>query len=448
MAWFDVPNFEQLDPLHLDRAVSHVTRSWVRARRKLRSGSFDVDPFDAAPWAASKTAFEAVTALPEHDALKEPLLGWVFRLLEERVNWPARVAWERARREATYTVDEAGQGRAALTLAVMARRALTDPGREAHWVRSLATHAEQAGRRAALLWQRRAEVARRLKRDPFDPFGVALDVETLAHEWLRQTDDLVAELMIRGPSDWFSLATARSATEGWPSRITAATLQGLLGERGLCARMEIDPGPLPDALGPASFVRAFARVGAALADARAPKDQPFCIAHDASGFARLSFGALFAHVPLLASFQRQRLDVARAALRDRLRGLGGMVLLGSRKLAHDVLLRRAELGGGDAPTEVLHQIDESELKAGDLAKARGALFLPRSDAPERLLAWFAASVMAEHFREAHDEDWYRNPRAVDEVHERAALPAQPPPAEPDVQRGARVAARHLRALFT
>jgi hypothetical protein len=447
MAWFDVPDFEQLDPLHFDRALLHVTQSWVRGRRRLRSGAeFDVAPFDLAPWVASRTAFDAVSALPAQDPLREPLLRWVFRLLEERVNWTARIEWERTRREAAYGVDS-GEGRIALTLAAMVRRLLNDPGRETHWIRTMVAHAGEAGGRRTLLWQRRAEVARRLKLDPVDPFGMAHGAEMAARDWLRRTDELFDELGVGGPSDWLSFATARAAADGWPARITPATLQGLLGERGLCARVEIDPGPLPAALAPASFVRSFARIGAALRDARAPKDQPFCIAHDASGFTRLCFGALFAHVPLLVSFQQRKLDVPRTALRDRFRNLGGMVLIASRKLAHDVLLRHAEIDGGEAPADLLGQIDERELKAGGLAKTRGALFLPRSDAAERLLAWLAASTMAEQLKDDHDEDWYRNPRAVDEVHERAALPAQASGVEADAEHGADAAERYVRAFF-
>jgi hypothetical protein len=156
--------------------------------------------------------------------------------------------------------------------------------------------------------------------------------------------------------------------------------------------------------------------------ANAPRDQPFAIAHDAYGLERLRHGALFATLPLNAAFLTRRLGATRELARRAIRAAASTLLFETRFAALRVLLGRAALSGSralrDAYSEGTYRCLGSELPA----TAAGALIRLRLDDPQRFAGQLLALETANRLREVHDEDWFRNPRAIDQLRSEASLP--------------------------
>jgi hypothetical protein len=52
----------------------------------------------------------------------------------------------------------------------------------------------------------------------------------------------------------------------------------------------------------------------------------------------------------------------------------------------------------------------------------GALWRPRTDSLQRFAGLLLAAAEARRLRDVHDEDWYRNPRATEELRDEARRP--------------------------
>ena len=194
-----------------------------------------------------------------------------------------------------------------------------------------------------MLWQRRAELAERAGLSSADEIElVCPEVFALAEAWLSRTQDLAeSELPRRELGPLIDVALGLEATEGWPARITPRTLEQLFAGTRLLEGLDLDPGRLPETIAPASFLRALRRVGAAFADATAPRHQPFALAHDLTGFGAASSARSSALLPVLPAFARHRLALGRDRARRHVRALGRALLVESRVLALKVLLRPA-----------------------------------------------------------------------------------------------------------
>jgi hypothetical protein len=75
------------------------------------------------------------------------------------------------------------------------------------------------------------------------------------------------------------------------------------------------------------------------------------------------------------------------------------------------------------------------------------VFTPRPSDPGRFAGLLLASELATRLTESHDEDWYRNPRAVEEIRETARLPAATEAAPEALGRGAKELLRALTAAL-
>jgi hypothetical protein len=211
---------------------------------------------------------------------------------------------------------------------------------------------------------------------------------------------------------------------GWPAHLNPSSLTDLFRDTRLLEALELDPGRLPKAIAPASFMRALARLGAAVLVASAPRDQPFCIAHDAYGLQRFRYGALLGTLPLSAAFAMRRLGASRELARRATRAAAMTVLLESRIAALRVLLGEAALRGPgalrDAYSEGVYRCLGIELPD----TAAGAFIKLRMDDAQRFCGLFLAIQSSHRLRDAHDEDWFRNPRAIDQLRSEAALPPE------------------------
>jgi hypothetical protein len=429
------------DTLQLDRELARAARHWQTWRRRLRAGEgFDEDPFEPSRAALGRATFDAVSELQDADPLKRPLARWVYRLAEQRINRAALVAVEVARR-APRVVDAPEHTR--LSLQDMLQHALREAQRRSGWLASYVDHAEPLSNATALLWQRRREVAERLNvADEWEQ--PAAQLTTAAEAWLKTTRDAAHELLPgRSLAALVEGALGREASDGWPARITPRSLQELLAPTGFLDRVALDPGRLPEAVAASSVMRALARVGAAWIDALAPDGQPFVIAHDAYGLERRRAGALFAGLALSPLFLKKQLGLGRARAAAHRRALGRIVLIESRAAALRVLLRRPALAGARAFGEAFETLTERAFGFGVAPVAAGTLFRLHGDDGQRFAGLLAAAAQSRRLVEEHDEDWFFNPRAADQLRSEAM---RPPAVEMSADDVARVTADAWTAI--
>jgi hypothetical protein len=184
---------------------------------------------------------------------------------------------------------------------------------------------------------------------------------------------------------------------------------------------DLDPGRLPDTVAPASFLRALRRVGAAFSEATAPRRQPFALAHDPYGLRRSELGALFGLLPVLPAFAKTLLGLGRDRARRHVRALGLTLLIESRLLALKVRLRRPAFAGKSAMAEALEAGIEDALGAGVAGVLPHAFVRLRADDSQRFAGSLRAPARHEALTHEHDEDWFHNPRATEQLRAESAL---------------------------
>jgi len=411
----------ELEPFVVDRELSRAAKRWVGFRRRLRAGEgFVEDPFEASRKVLGKTTFQTLVEL-EGDPVAPSVARWVYRLAEQRINRNWLVAIARARSE------KPSDARYEASHQAIVKSALAHPARRRAWLKEAIVRAEPIHALVGGLWERRRAIAEQL-----EPKGDALDagylsqpcedLHELAERWLDATQALLEAQGSTPSLDGLVTRTLAEVDPGWPSHLNPQSLLDLFRDTRLFDDLDLDPGPLPAALAPSSFMRALARVGAAFTVACAPRDQPFCIAHDAYGLERLRHGAVFGLLPLSGAFLTRRLGATRELARRATRAAATTVLFETRIAALRVLLGRAALRGrsdlAEAYADGVHRCLGIELPA----TAAGAFLKLRLDDPQRFAGDLWAFEMVNRLRDAHDEDWFRNPRAVDQLRSEAALP--------------------------
>jgi hypothetical protein len=436
---------DELELLRLDGDLRKTARSWRAWRRALRTDAEAECPLEPMRSACSLETFQAVRELPEGEPLKVPLERWIYRLTEQRVNARAIAIVRHAYASAEHAVQEPERTRATLRDAVL--RALAEPSRRSAWLEGAVEAGADATSMAAALWERRLEVANRMGFDT--PDGIELPASAIyahAERWLERSQDWHDELVPAALDGLFDAALGRGAESGWPGRLSVRTTAELVDDGELFRGLRLDLGEVPAALGAASFVRTLARVGAAFVDAAAPAHQPFVIAHDPYGLRRRSHGALFGLLPGNAEFSRQRLGLGRGSVADHRRAIWRLVLVESRALALRVVFRRLALGGARSYVTGFEELVGRHFHAG-LAGSRsaGVLWRLHDDDAQRLAGLLVASARTNQLVEAHDEDWFRNPRAIEQLRSEAELSPTVCVDESELAAGADELARSLAA---
>jgi hypothetical protein len=246
-------------------------------------------------------------------------------------------------------------------------------------------------------------------------------VYEVADAWLRQTEDAAEEHVPGSFAELCEIGLGLEAARAFPAKLSPAIVSDWFREGRLLDSLSLDPGPLPRALGPASALRALARVGCAFVDASAPRHLPFCIGHDPYGLSRFTHGALFAGLGAWPAFTRRALGVSRPAARDLERILGRVLLLATRAQALRVLLRRPAL---ESPRKLRDAFEEGSARAFGLPlppRAAGAFARLSPDDPARFAGALLAASRQRALVEEYDEDWYRNPRATERLRSEAEL---------------------------
>jgi len=264
-----------------------------------------------------------------------------------------------------------------------------------------------------------------------------------AQSWLASSADASSSLELRSLADVLGHGLATEAADGWPRQLSLRSLHDLLGSADWLSGLRVNVGDLPAALSAASFLRGLLRLGAAWHDALAADSLPFSLAHDPFGLRRAEHGALFASVAASPAFLRRQLSLGKERANVHARALSRSLLLQSRLLALRVLTRDAALSGPGALREAF-----SEHAAGALGfevppNAAGLLFRPRLGDAQRFAGLLLAAERSRRLAEEHDEDWFRNPRAIEQLRAEARTPPEATYSTEAAEVGARALVREL-----
>jgi len=428
-------DLEDPDPLRLSREIAEIAGRVKRHRRRLAAGhAADDDPFFVGRLVAGKRAFDGVRSLDATDPLRRSLERWVYRLAEARINLGSVAEVARERNQTEHVIAE--PERAKMTLSAVLTKMLGEAPRRKAWFTSYTRASGSLGSAVTKLWERRAEIASRMGAgDPDTIESAGATVTRDAEAWLSRTSDVFAEIAGK-PDRFFDVALGAAASEGWPRQISPRVLSDFFRGSDVLRGLDLDPGELPPALAPASFLRALGRVGSAWVDATAPDEQPFVIAHDPYGLRRRTVGALFGFLPAQRSFAGRALGVDASRLAEHRRALWSAVLVESRALALRTILRRSALEGASAFRETFEARVADALHLNVPPFAAGSLWSPRSDTEQRFAGLLLAAREALRLREVHDEDWYRNPRAGEELRDEARRSPDTATTEEALARGA------------
>ncbi len=382
----------------------------------------DDGPLEAERRVAGQSMWEALGALTPSVAdvaLRDGLRRWTFVLTEARILGPEDVSWAKLAsapsgrflgdRPRQVSWREGWRGVAAARTSAEA----------ALWVDSVLEAGPGLAAVARRRAERRVEVARRLGLS--HPWSALVPTEPAAlrraaSRFLAATDDLSRaswketlgrDMTMAGV---LHAAVGRDAPEGWPARLTPRWLEDVFGVavRGL----RIDLPALPAAMGAASFARALGIFGFAYGVAVAPPSMPFALAHDPAfvDAHRLAFvlGALASD----PAWQVRVLGIAERAAHAQSRLMARGALLEARMHAVRLLL------GDDtafAPRELFDELGVRLFGAALPAQLAGAWPRARDDEAARFAALLEARGFAVGVRDRFDFDWYRNPRAWDDL---------------------------------
>lgn len=410
---------DDLEMMELDRVIARAANLVRRWGRALAAGeSLEDDPFALVPQ-ISRAKFEELAERRDSDPLKAPLSRWFVRLLDDKANRAVKVAAAFERVVRRHPLDEPERGE--FSLSMLLKRALAEPERRHAWLDRLVERASDARDAQVLYWERRQEIARRLRLASPDAFELPNpEIAADAEYFLGLTDDLASEFRSEDLARVLGTGLGVDAIWGWPSRITPAGLLAPFRESRMLEGLELDPGRLVAPIAAASHLRAYARVGAAFVDALAPSTQPFTVRHDAFGLRRRTHGALFALLPLSREFAKRALDLSQR-IGDHQRAVARVVLLAARAAAFRVVLRKPALEGRKAFLDAHTGLGERVFGVPLPPETAGVLFQLHPDDGQRFAGLLLARSMDEQLIDAHDDDWYRNPRAGDQLRSEVAL---------------------------
>ncbi|HEY6725267.1 MAG TPA: hypothetical protein VI197_14630 [Polyangiaceae bacterium] len=412
---------DDLDTLAVDRELRKCCERWVGYRRALQAGRVPAsDPFTPSRWVLGRKTFYELGEL-EHDPIAPAVRRWVYRLTEQRVNSDLSLELSKRLYRDEHAIAEPEDGR--FTLAALLRQGLAVGPKPALWLGQALKHTEQVQETVLQLWERRQELAARFALS--SPDALSAPCENLyehAERWVTASEAPWQTSAIITPAALIEQALGDPGRLEWPARLVPRVLLDFFADTRLLEALELDPGRLPAALAPTSYMRALARLGAAFCDANAPKDQPFSIAHDAWGLERRRHGAIFGLLLLNAEFLRRHFGASREAIRQARRSLGTSLLIASRIAALRVLSRRAALSGRKAFLESFEERTVRVCRVELPLRTAGVFMRLHDDDPQRFAGLLLGAAASQRLTESHDEDWFRNPRAVDQLRSEAALP--------------------------
>ncbi len=403
------------DPFGIDQRLRDDARKLVAFRRALRRGVPEDHVFEAVDRATTRELVLELREAGETDPTAPALLRWAYRIHLERSLVKSSLAIARALRQEPHPLERPEQCQ--LTLRAILERVIErERAPRALFVSALFEHGQKLGALRLVRWEEHAEVVSRLGFEGGDalelPGSAVLDV---ARRFLTETDAAFDALGARTLDELVALAVGADSRAAWPARLTTRSLVELIGDPRFFSHVTLDLGELGGRHGASSFLRGFAALGGAWRAALAPETLPFSVARDAFGLERATAAGLFASMPFAAAFAQRALGLSRDGVRDHQRVLARVALVGLREAALRVLLRAPALAGPTAYRAAFVEETARALGVEVPDAAAGVLFTPELGDAQRFAGWLLAAERAERLQREHDEDWYRNPRAVDEL---------------------------------
>lgn len=426
----------ELSPFELDRELARVAPKARHAYRTLRAGG---EVTLRVPDVLVDEETIEQLASDASDPIAAPLLRWLYWLQLMRRALPLEGERVRQYRIERHAVDKPLSGH--FSWRELLGHALRDRGRRSHLLDLLWERGDDLRDAGSRLYELRAEQPSFAGRDRAALEQPCPNLVEQARAFLASSADAYGSLELYRLSDLLERGLATAAADGWPRQLSLRTLHDLLGNADWLSGLKLDLGELPAPVSAASFVRGFTRVGAAWSDALAPAQQPYAIAHDPFGLQRAARGALFASVPQCAPFLRRQLALGKERAFEHGRALAGSTLIFARLLALRVLQGEAALRGPEALREVFSEAGTEVLGFEPPPAAAGLLFRPRLGDEQRFAGLLLAAAREEELADEHDDDWFRNPRAIDELRSEAHQP-------PDTRCDNALLERGAKALVT
>jgi hypothetical protein len=411
---------QAFEPLFVSRKLSACAEDATSWQRRLRVDPqhFD-DPLAARRELLSLSQYlEIGELLGPLDPLREPLQRWVHYLLEQRVNhwWYTHTA--HLRYVERVVVEE--PTRSETRVSDIVRSLLTD-ARRPLFCRALNQAAPKLAAATSTLWQRQAEVARKLGLAEPDSLASPLPgIETLAERVLTETDDMAAQFLMPDPGAWLSQVMASPSCVELPGHLNERNIAGWFRESRMLEAVDLKTWPLPAALSAASYMRVLYELGFELRGALSDRRQPFVIAHDPYRLEQHAAGWCFSTLFVTPEFLSRNLQVARTEVRDVVRTMATILLFDLRARALGVVLQQAAFRGSKQLTETQQAFGSRVFGAPFGIHTAGVLPRLRADAGARLVGACLGQQQALELKQGHNEDWYRNPRAIDQLRSLAA----------------------------
>jgi hypothetical protein len=412
----------QLDnPFLLARALMPLCRSYLSEVKALpgRHRGFRFKGHRSEIELAGKSRYQLIRELDAGDPLRTPLLRWVHRLTEMRVNQLWLDEDERLSKVVQHVVREPVEIK--VSMSEMKKGALSSEGEEAKlwWHNVELNGASLSAHRVGYL-HRCAEFHARLGEvDPLGYFSASKSstraTQILESSW-SATRELLADSGVEDFPALIALGKGSSLGDGWPARLAPDALLRLFSAPELFRGIDLKPGPLPLRLVPASFLRAAYQIGRALNLAWAPQDRPFVLMRDPDDFWGHRLGYLFVLWMLSPAFDERALGLGRAAEKERRRGRGQLLLALSTLQSCRALLFEIgmdhQAGRGELEEALLEHL---HLSASRPELSALSWMSVRRDEVTRLFALFDAALLYQELVEEFDLDWWRNEKALEKL---------------------------------
>lgn len=430
----------ELEPISFDRALRAAARELER-RKKTGEPCEDALP----PFLSDEETLHWLRELRDKDPLARAMELWLLRLREQAEFGTRRAELARAHRAEPHPIVEPEQARR--TLSELLQLSLARPRERAAYLRGYFASSAQTAESILRLWEERQLFAERL-RAPLASFEIASEaILPAARALLANSRAAFDTLDIREPSQLVTTLLAENASEGWPARLSQRTTLDLLGDPAFFHGLSLRPFALPEARGAGSFMLALSQAGRALSDAASAARSPFVLSTDVFDLQRSTVGALFGALPLSPAFATRRLGLAPTRVRDQQRALAQSALVDLRVAAFRVLLRELLLGGKRQLQRELPELSHGALGFELPESVAGVFIRVRPRDHQRFAGALLAASRHETLLYTHDEDWFRNPRAIAELRAELSEPAAPVLDEPALGHGASYALERIQALL-
>lgn len=413
----------------IDAEVTGLLAAWRRGLTQLRrdaSGAEEADnPLDSR-WLDR----DRIAELAElDDPLARALVTWLTVLWSASRSWDDR-ADIAAMWRAAHRVDHADAPLSLSALRDGMFSAATDAERQRHTAALLRLSGPLSDRTIAAL-ERRFEDEQKLP-DALR-FGAVEGVEraqlgSICLRFLERSDEL-AETMRRGFVSGLHAALGRDASEGWPAKLTTRWIGDVFEGTGLTHGLRLGPVSLPRLWGATSFARALGGFGMAVLDAGRPAQLPRALHQHPAGSRRQVRYALFASIIAEPTFAQRMLGLSRGRADHQRRGIARAMLASLRVDALRVLALAALHEGRDRAHEQLAEVSARCFDQPLPAPFYGVVPRLRSGDGAAFVGALCAAEQRALLIDAYDEDWFRNPRAIEMLRDEDTRPL---PADPTI----------------